>query len=482
MKQPNWKVPLALCSTLFVLGSFAYWLQYSHKPKQEKKDTEAKKPLAIPEDAQIASFRMRGTKTNLTAKCESITQKKCKPTEKADWNIIEPLAVKADEDNLKSFISALSGAVSTETVDLSDETPESRAKLFDEYGLSEAKRNQFTTPMLEVSLENGKKLTVWFGTQHPLGDKYFVLSAVDGKINEKTVFLIASYTKSNFDHDLTYFRDKSLFTFDRTQIEQVAGKSGSTVLNAKKENGKWVINGLEVDTDRFDTALSSISQFKAKDFPGSTEILKGAKSIALYKLTDSKQQVTTLELFEKVKKADKKANKAAKDESTYYLKTSVRPDPVEVELFVKNQLDKKVDDFRKLDLLTAAERTAMSRFKLEGKKFKTPIEFAQNNGKWAPLAPTDSKMDPTKLTALLDLFMKDKISKFVSPIPAGAAAELTLTMGTDQDPAKFHWKAFQIKEKIYIRDLNSKRNEAYEVPFELKNALPVDGESWIMKK
>src|SRR5438132_893300 len=119
MKKPNWKTPLILVGLLTALSGFAVWLQYSHKPKTEQAETKVKKPLALPhDDTQILSFKMRGHKTNLSAKCESLAQKKCKPSSVGEWMITEPMRVKADSENMKTFLNALTSAIATETVDL----------------------------------------------------------------------------------------------------------------------------------------------------------------------------------------------------------------------------------------------------------------------------------------------------------------------------------------------------------------------------
>ena len=91
MKQPNWKLPVILSVTLLGAGNFAYWLKYSHAPKQEKEESLTKKPLAIASaDAQIAMFKIKNIRGLIEVKCESLTEKKCSIGSLGKWTITNP--------------------------------------------------------------------------------------------------------------------------------------------------------------------------------------------------------------------------------------------------------------------------------------------------------------------------------------------------------------------------------------------------------
>jgi hypothetical protein len=179
MKQPNWKMPLILSLTLAICGTAVYWFEYSRKPKVEREKTTAKKPIPIAdEDTQIVSFKVRGSKGVFEGRCLDRATKKCSSKNLGLWTI---QGIPADSENIKNFLTSVSGLLSTETIDLTEETAEKRTRMFEDYGLSATKRDEASTPMIEVTLDGGKKLTAWFGIEHPVGDKTFVASAVDGK-------------------------------------------------------------------------------------------------------------------------------------------------------------------------------------------------------------------------------------------------------------------------------------------------------------
>lgn len=498
MKQPNWKTPLILSLVLAVGGTLAYWLEYSHKPKKEKSDTALKKPLAIEsEDTNVSKITFRGSKRFIEMVCDEMAQKKCSSKISGAWTLNTDPKLKGDSTNIASFLKTLHTMVATETVDLSDETPEKRARIIEEYGLSETKRNEPTTPMIELSLENGKKLTAWFGTEHPVGDKTFVLSAVDGKPNDTTVFLISNYLKTEVDKDLTFFRDKTIFNFNRSDVNTVSAKTRHGSFKAEKTDKKWKLQQAgktydSIDYERFETLLSTISQMNAKDFVAgsSTTALNKAKSVATYELKTANEKIM-LELFEKNTPSSAampeghnehdghnhgEAPKTAENQiKTYLLKTSVRPDIVEVEAIVKNQLDKKVNDYRVTSFLSADTVKATTLLTLTGSKFKNTVQLKLDAGKWVV---TEGTLDPkvfeiSKISTLLETLEKTRIREFISPAVKGAD-HLTLVLANADKAPLFKLQFFKTKNELYLKNPDPQfSNEVFKLDHEMKNGLPL---------
>ena len=463
MKQPNWKVPLILSASLLALGTFAYWLEYSHKPKKEKQDTANKKPLALPsETTQIVSFRLKSASKGLIeGKCEELTQKKCGVNDASNWSITYPQTLKADSENIKSLLSSAGNMLATETIDLSEETPEKRKKLLDEYGLSDTKRTDLSTQFLELNLENGKKITAWFGTEHPLGDKTFVAASENGNLNEQTIYLISNYSKSVFDHDLTYFRDKTLFTFDRSMIESFHAKVGSNTFDALKKDGLWQINTLPGDHERIETLLTNIAQLKAKEFP-IEDPTKGLKSILSYQLKN-KAETFTFDLFEK----NKKVNKV--DQKNYYAKVSTRKEVVEVDATILSQTQKKLNDLRNGFLLSQAGKISITKVNIGGKSYHQAHDFVIGKG------------EPKELSTLLESMTNTRFDDFVASVPGPKSGEITFTMGDEKNPSKYRFRFSLVNQKVYAEDLNQKRKEAFLLGGTFKSALPFDETAWKLK-
>ncbi|NDG84259.1 MAG: DUF4340 domain-containing protein [Proteobacteria bacterium] len=428
MKQPNWKPAFYLSATVFTLGSFTYWLQFAHKPKQEREDTLLKKPLPFrAESEQIAAFRIKSGSGLIEGKCESLAQKTCKIGSTAEWSLTYPEKLKGDAARIRDFLNNVSGMTSADTLDLSEETPEKQAKLLEEYGLSDAKRTALNTSFIELTLEGGRKVTAWFGETHPIGDKIFVGSAENGVLNGKRVFLVANfYQKSLFEKNLTYFRDKSLFAFDRANVEEFKIKTARETLSGKRVNGLWEINGMEADHDRMETLLSGVAQAEAKEFVDETT-LKGARAETA---------------FEAMLKDGSKVSFAL------FLKTS----------------GKKPDEKKSLYLKSPG--------------LKTPVEVESG----FQAKPGGIKMDAAKATELLEQLSSAHNPEIVVPAPKPADDSVVLTLGTKEKGDLYRYRLYEVKDKAYARDLNSSRNEAFLLHESLKKAFPFRPDSWKMGK
>lgn len=467
MKKPDWKPALILSGTVFVLGSFTYWLQFSHKPKKERADAQTKKPLAFAaETDQIAAFRIKSAKGLIEGKCESLAKKTCKVGSTADWTITYPETLKGDGDNIRDYLNNVSGMSAAETVSLVDETEEKRNSILDEYGLSDPKRTHLNTSFVELTLENGKKVTAWFGEDHPIGDKVFVASAVDGKITTDTIFLVANFYRSNlFDKGLTHFRDKTIFGFDRMEVDSFTAKIPSGKLEGKLTNGIWEINGMAADQDRVGTLLSSIAQARAKEFPADAD-WKGAKSMLRYDLQLKKGAPVRFEILEKAKR--------------FFLKSPDFKLVYEVESNLMAQINKKRDELRRNLLLTQGEKVLITRVQLKGSAYPAPAEFAYEGGKWIQ-KDSGMKLDPSKIQGLIDQMASEHNPEIKTPAPRKSGDSLTLSLGDEKSPGKFSYLVYESSGKLHARDLLSGINEAFLLSDVLKNAFPLKADSWKAK-
>ena len=475
MKQPDWKVPCILAFSLLVLGTFAYWLQYSHKPKQNKADAQLKKPIALPnEDVQIVQFRIKSAGGIIEGKCDSLPLKTCKATTKGNWTLTSPSQLKGDSDNIKEVLTTATSMLAAETIDLTEETPEKRKTLLDEYGLSDDKRTKIGTEFLEVTLEDGKKLTAWFGEPYPMGDKVFVGSSVNGNLNDKTVFILANFYKGVFSKPLTYFRDKTVVDFNRSDITEIDAKTSKGKFEAHLDNGNWLINGQRGDSDRIGSLLSAFAMVRAKEFV-SKDALKGAKSILRY---DLKAKTTTyaLELFEKTSKPIKiKGHEDVPGESHIYMQSSTLPEPVEVDQLIKTQTDKGLGELRYNIALSAAEKATFTEVKVEGKTAAMAFHF---NGKAWVQKDSGTKVDPAHVGRLLDNLTVEHSMDIVSPAPPVGSVEVTLSTGDEKTAVKPHFIFYNVKDKTYAKDLSQNKNEAYVVDPAVRTEIPFDITSW----
>lgn len=480
--QPNWKLPLILSSVLAVGGTFVYWHQYTHKPKQEKADSENKKPLSLPDaDAQIAMIKVKTGKGLIELKCQDLAAKKCKTSDTGKWKVTHPIEAEGDSDNIKDFLTSATGVLATETVDLREETPEKRQKLLKEYALSDEERTNLNTQFAELITEDGKRYTAWFGAEHPIGDKYFVARSVDGKINDETIFLISSYFKNNLAKDLTYFRDKTLLTFSRGDVDSFEAVTSHGKVEGKRENGLWTVNGLPGEHDRIETTLASISKTEAKDFP-EPFAYKGAKTVAKYtlKIKDKTNWIEVLEKKLDQGKDDGHGHKTPGPKK-YFARVSTRPEVVEIDSILITQIDKGVDDFRKNTLMSDTEKATATQLTVEFNGGKSALAYELKQGAWVAKDPA-SKADPKKAQSFLDTLNQGRVTHFLKSLPAGGKEEMTVTVGDEKNPQKSKYRLINGKDKIYGVDLLSNRKEVLELSDVMKSALPFTEDSWKMKQ
>jgi hypothetical protein len=479
MKKPDWKTPLLLSAFLFVFGSFVYWLQFSHKPKKERADALTKKPLPFAaETEQVAAFRIRTPSGLIEGKCESLVKKTCKVGSTADWTITLPANLKGDGDNIRDYLNNAAGMSSTETVSLADETPEKRASILEEYGLGESKRNDPATPFIELTLENGKKVTAWFGVTHPIGEKTFVASSVDGKLNTDTIFLVANFYRSNLlEKTLTHFRDKAIFQFDRMDVDSFTGRTAFGKLEGKLANGVWEINGMAADQDRVGTLLSSVAQARAKEFPKDQD-WKGAKSIAGFELRRKNGPPVRFDLLTKTEGAG--GTKPKSGILRVFLKSPDLKLVYEVDSNLLVQTNKKRDELRRNLLLTQAEKILLTRMRLEGKAHPSPVEFAYEGGKWIQKG-NGMKLDTSKVQGLIDQMASEHNPEIKSPAPAKKGDSLTLSLGDERNPVKFSYLIYEAGGKLHARDQLSRLNESLVLAESLKNSFPLKADSWKAK-
>jgi len=495
MKQPNWKAPLALSAALLGVGTFTYWLKYNHTPKKEKAETQTKKPLALPgEDTQISMIKLKSSRGLIEIKCGSWAEKKCTISSLGKWVITNPTPptgapYEADPSEVKSFLTGVTNAVATEVIDLRDETAEKRKSLLSEYGLSDEKRTSVDTQFIELILADdkggpGKRLTAWFGQEHPLGDKTFVASSIDGTLNDQTVFLISNqFRNSNFTKSVTSFREKALFTFDRKDITEytakvvVEKKNGGKVF-AQRVNNLWTVNGNPANADHIETVISALANAKATDFADAS-LIKGLKPIITYSLRGNAKDYA-FSLFEKnlpartiVKGKDEQKLAA---EKRYYAQSSEQKELAEVESMLRSNIDKGMADLRNNVLFSETEKVTATNFKAEAPTYSSTPEFSYIKGNW--LAKDGSKnWDAVNASKIVNLLAMTRIKDFLSPAPNGKEL-VTLSIGDDKNPTKFHVKFYTVKDKLYARDLNAKTNEAYLMEDSMTPALPKTENEW----
>ena len=472
MTVVSWRKQLTLAIVLFVLGTFAYWLEFKHKPDLENQE-EAQKKLFNIKEKPVQSITLNTTGTLITLNCLDGATKLCKSGDNSKWEIATPLKVRADDSNANSLLTTLNNLVSANTIELKDETAEKKRVLLKEYGLDPdslkfARRVEIAGPQV--------KTTLYLGATHPIGEGIFSLLSHDGKLDDLKVYVIPSFFKSTLDHDVAYWRDKKLMNLTSREVKSFHLKSRQVdVTGEKTKEGQWNLKSkgeeLSGDTETIESLLNSASFLSAKNF--TSDLKTGKKARDALKGTE-----TTLELtLQKeggspvILTLHEKPNLKKLPNLVYATVSS--SDPLyELELNNKNRLDKNLDQLRLSKLITSLERFTAKRVEFQSKGLGTPLILNHVDAKWTFEDKKD--VDNEKVQKTLDKLSGNQIREFLegSKIPSGEASGLKFTLGTDKSPTQRQLVFWKTGGKLYARDLQSKRREAFVVDTSVQDTLP----------
>jgi hypothetical protein len=487
MRQVNWTRQLGLSAVLLVLGTAAYWLEFKHKPEEEAKEEQSKKIFKI-KDVAVQKIRMVDGKTVFSFVCSDFGAKLCKPSDVSKWEISEPSKLKGDDTNLNTFLTTLSNLGTTDTLDLKTETSEKRQAMLRDYGLDAEARK--STRKVELITAAGST-TLYLGQTHPIGNLIFALieNSATGAIDENQVYTIPSFFKSNFDHDLTYWRNKKLLTLAAHEVETFDLKGTKGHVQGKRVKGIWSLQGdgekdLPGDTEAIDNLLTGTTYLVAKNFVSDDKKDAKAKTamtgfVHLADLTLQKEKGTekepsspiTLTLYKKDKKGPKKADPIT---STVYATVSNLDPLFELESYSKERIDKSLKDLRQTKLISSMDRFSAKRIEFSGPVLgTTPMTLENNGGKWFSL-PSKEEIPADKLQDTLEKLSGNRIKDFLTGphIPTGEEQGLKFTLHGDKDVVQRQLVFWKKGDRLYGKDLMGRRNEAFLVDSLITEALP----------
>lgn len=474
-RSVSWVRPFILSVTLLVLGGFAYWLEFKHKPEVETAEENEKKIFSL-KTSPIDTISISNGTQHYELHCEDAAAKLCKAGDNSKWKLVQPLQTKADDSNANSFVSALNNLQSAESIDLSTETPEKRASLLKEYGLSPEQRNAPEAKKIVVKTTAGTT-TLFVGATHPITNNYFAISQTDSKLNDSKILMLAQYFKSNLEHDLNYWRDKKILAVAVSDISSFKiEKKGEPAVHAERKDGNWLLNGeFAGDKENIETMLNSLAFLNATKFVSNEkndktakDALKGAKEYLTFTYV-AKDKPTTITLFEKPVPGEKEERK------WLLFATVSTSDPLyEVQNGTRNQLGKKVQDLRLSKLLTAMERFGAKRLEFSGKPIgDKPLILVAQNDKWVT-DPDKVVVSNIKVQNTLDRLSGNRIREFYegAKIPAGEKDGLKIVLSDEKGAKKREFVFWKSGNNLFARDLASKRNEAFLVDPAITGGLP----------
>ncbi len=486
--EVKWGKTLGLAASLLVLGSFAYWFEFSHKPKKEKSEEQAKKVLQLGEQS-VDTLSLIDSKNTFVFQCAESDQKLCKTNSTPKWKVLKPANLEADSTNVNSLLSAITNATPKDTVDLDEETPDKRVKLLKDYELDEQTRK--SARRVEIKLHDGKLLAVYLGSTHPIGDSIFSIAGEADKIDDKQVkkvSLLNAFLKTNWEKDLTYWRNKKLFETSTHEIQGFSLKSEKGTVAGNKKDGTWTISGtsanlkgtgLSGDAEAIETILTAVTHINAKTFV--SEDKASAESKAALKPA----KLTTEFTFTPTAKAPKaeepirlafyeiKAKASPHSTEKLYLAVENQSPLYEIEKNSADKLKKSLAELRQAKLITSTERFSTKKIEISGGDLGNGKILLENkDGKWTQ-KDLPIEIDSNKVSALLDKLSGNRIKEFYSEgqIPKGKEKGLHVTISDEKDQKKKHlifWKT----STLTAIDETSARKEAFSVDSTIQDALP----------
>jgi len=480
----SWKKPLALAITLTLLGGGAYWLEYSHRPKTEENEKLSKKLINL-KDTPVASIELVSGESHYKFKCLDLEVKLCKPGDQSKWEMEIPGRMRADDSNINSILSAVNNLTPSTTIDLAEESPEKRSALLQEYGLSQEARDQSVAKRIEITLASGEKRTLFFGETHPMGGALLTYSS---EVGDQKVFLSPGYFKSNFEKDLTYWRNKKLFSLSTSQVKAIHLENGQGIIDAERSEAAWTLKAsgkksmtFPGDAENIDSLISSTAFLTAKRFPAENKdspegksALKGLRSVLTLTL-QTEQGPSTLTLFEKTRVEN------GKNITDSLMATVSNLDPVfELDKTAKDRLNKGLRDLRLTKLLSTTERFETRKIEFSGRPIgDKALVLESKEGKWSYTQPNDPVSGPKDVPAdriqnTLDRLTGNRIKDFLAgaSIPKGESEGIRVKVSNEKgDPMKelLFWKK---DNRLFARDLTTATQEAFLVDPSIQEALP----------
>lgn len=522
MTQVSWVKQFVLALALVVLGTFAFWLEYKHKPAEEALQAANKKVLSKYDfkALNIQSLEIGDGNATFHFDCED---KECKAGNNSKWKMTLPLQTRAEDSNVNGMISAMTQLDSTEIFELKQETPEKRAALIKEYGL--AKETLGTAFVRKVGLKtNQGQMVVYFGNPHPISQDIF--AAVEetgpndkpsGKIDENKIYLIPSHYKSYFGHDESYWRDKRIVNFSGSEVEsfEINRKkvnsnespkdlSQEKIFSVSRSGKDWMIkvgkSEYPGDPENIDTFLNTMTYLNAKSFVSNSKTdaqakaaLKGTKPVVT--LVVRRKGAPDPIAFEVVEKPSstpdmkekghaKVIEKKLKDEEARIFVTLNNADPVyELVNADQGKLNKSLKDLRLAKLLSTSDRFAVKKILVEGIPVGQPLSIVMKDGKWA-FESEKTELNTEAVQKTLDRISGNRIRDYLkgSAIASGENQGIKVTLSDEKGAIKAKIAFWKNKNVLYARDLNSQRTEeAFLVDSTVMDGLPWE-HSYFSKK
>jgi hypothetical protein len=383
---------IALLVVLGGLGAYIYFVTWKTPAEPASKQ---EKVFAGIDSSKIEELKVASDKGDVT------TLKK----EGGNWQLVAPLAAKADESEVSGIANAL-GQV--EIVRVIDENPTN----LNDYGLM--------TPRIEIDFKATgdqalRKLSI--GEKSPTGSDLFAR-----RNDEKKVFLIPSYQETTFNRSTFELRDKLVLKFERDKVDGLDVKAGDKTLQVTKDNTEWkMTQPLQVRAD-YGTVEGLLGRLQSAAMKSIATETAGPADLKKYGLDKPAATVD-------VKMGSARATLlvgAKAENNTVYARDTSKGSVVTIDSSLLDELKKAPDDYRRKDVF---EFRSYNVNRLEFTRNAQTVAFEKVKGdgkdaaeKWRRISPNPADADKDKLDSLINRVSNMRASSFVD---SSAKAGLT---------------------------------------------------------
>lgn len=378
------------------LGLLGY--VYFYESKQPDSSVEQKARAFAVESDTIEELTVR------PAGGESATLKKSAE----GWALVEPVAAKADENEVTGLTQGLASLEIQRVVD-------ENATDFAQYGLAE--------PKVEVSFRaagTSEPIRLLVGERTPTGGEVYARTAASNR-----VFLIASYLESTFSRTPFDLRDKTILTFERDAVTglEVSRQAGAVSLT-RADNAWRLARPVSASADS-GTVEGVIGQLQSGRM--TSLIATDGASLAEYGLD---RPVLTATVTTTAGPRTIEVGKEASGDGVYARDTS-RPLVFTISRTLVTELDKSPSDYRRKDVFDFrsfnAERVEITRDDKTLVFEKAADANDDASATWRRTLPTPGEIDGATLDTALSQLSALRVESFVDAAGGQTSATVAVT-------------------------------------------------------
>lgn len=415
------RTTLIAAVVLLALGGYIY--KYEREPVKSESDADTKREKVFTfEEAKVKSIEVK--------KAEGVALRVTRGT--SGWQIVAPTEAAADSTEVDALARNLA------TLERERIVAEGGANLAD-FGLA--------PPAIEIGFDvEGQKErgALLLGAKSPTGSSQYAKLAGEDK-----VFVVPSYLESSFDKKVWDLRDKSIFRFNREDVEKVVVRSpGGELALARASEDLWNVTTPSIcRADRY-KASGLVSRFETgrmeEIVSESGEDLKG------YGLDKPQYQ---LELQLKGGRARKLFVGKEKD-SRFYARNPARPFVYLIASTLVDDLKKDFSEYRSKRLFDFSTYQ-VTKFQLGARVLeKTRVD---DKDQWKETAPESKEVDRTAVEDLLyklngtdaESFAADRVD---NPKTYGMdAPAVTISVWSNEGKNVEELKVGKVGDSVYAR-------------------------------